>query len=40
LNPAEETKAIGIEMLMADYDKTISLIPQGNERLKRRNGDE
>ena len=40
LNPAEESKAIGIEKLLADYDKTISLVPHDNERLKRRNGDD
>ncbi len=31
-----EVNAIGIEKLLADYDKTISLIPAKNERIKRR----
>lgn len=33
---AEESKAIGISQLMSDYDKTISLVPQHNERISRR----
>jgi lysine 2,3-aminomutase len=33
----DERKApIGIEKLLADHDQTISLVPQGNQRLKRR----
>ena len=36
LADADERKAVGIEMLMADHDKTISLVPQGNIRYKRR----
>ncbi|MCF8054922.1 MAG: lysine 2,3-aminomutase [Deltaproteobacteria bacterium] len=36
LDDADERKAIGIEKLLADYDKTISLIPRNNERLARR----
>ncbi|MBP7461325.1 MAG: lysine 2,3-aminomutase [Candidatus Delongbacteria bacterium] len=32
----EEINAIGIEKLLSDYDKTISLIPSRNERYKRR----
>ncbi|OQA02343.1 MAG: L-lysine 2,3-aminomutase [Planctomycetes bacterium ADurb.Bin401] len=35
LNEADEQKAIGIEQLLADYDKTISLVPEGNLRQKR-----
>ena len=31
-----ELKAIGIEKLLTDYDKTISLVPEGNLRLKKR----
>ena len=33
----EETKAMGINKLLADYDKTISLVPQNNDRFERRN---
>jgi len=40
LEDADERKAVGIEMLMADHDKTISLVPAGNVRHERRNGDE
>jgi len=36
LDDAEEYNAIGIEKLFADYDETISLTPQDNERLERR----
>ena len=36
LNENEEMDAIGIEKLLADYDDTISLIPQNNERYERR----
>ncbi len=36
LDPAKEENAIGILRLMVDYDKTISLTPQDNVRLKRR----
>lgn len=32
----EEIKVIGIEKLLSDHDKTISLVPNNNERLKRR----
>ncbi len=35
-NPAEEIKAIGLEKLLADHDSTISLTPENNERIKRR----
>jgi lysine 2,3-aminomutase len=38
LDDAEEYKAVGIEKLLADYDKTISLVPANNARYKRRNG--
>lgn len=37
---ATETRAVGIEKLLSDYDKSISLVPDGNQRLKRRNGKE
>jgi len=36
LEEAEERPPIGIERLLADSDDAISLIPQGNRRLKRR----
>ncbi len=36
LDDAVEQKAIGIEMLLSDYDDTISLIPAKNQRLSRR----
>lgn len=36
LQDAEEYKAVGIEKLLADYDKTISLVPSNNARYKRR----
>jgi lysine 2,3-aminomutase len=36
LEGAEEYKAIGIEKLLADHDKTISLVPARNERHSRR----
>lgn len=36
LEDAVEQKAIGIEMLLSDYDDTISLIPAKNQRLSRR----
>ena len=38
LNEGEEMDAIGIEKLLADYDDTISLVPQNNERYERRQG--
>jgi lysine 2,3-aminomutase len=37
LDKAEESNAIGICKLLNDFDKEISLIPNGNERVKRRN---
>lgn len=39
LNASEEYAATGIEKLLSDSDKSISLIPQGNERMERRNDD-
>jgi lysine 2,3-aminomutase len=38
LEDAQEYKAVGIEKLLADYDKSISLVPANNPRYKRRNG--
>jgi len=37
LSGADETKTIGIEKLLCDWDKTISLVPENNARLERRN---
>ncbi|TYQ15301.1 UNVERIFIED_CONTAM: L-lysine 2,3-aminomutase [Acetivibrio alkalicellulosi] len=36
LDDASEYKAIGIEKLLLDWDKTVSLIPEDNERISRR----
>jgi len=36
LSEAGEAEALGIERLLADYDRTISLTPEGNERNERR----
>lgn len=36
---APEDKAIGIHKLMADYDRTISLTPENNERMQRRDNE-
>jgi lysine 2,3-aminomutase len=36
LDDAEESQAIGIEKLLSDHDRTISLIPKRNERVERR----
>lgn len=36
VDPAEEVKAIGIEKLLSNQDKTISLTPEENVRIKRR----
>lgn len=36
---ATEMRAVGIEKLLSDYDKSISLVPNGNLRYQRRNGD-
>jgi len=38
LDEAEEFKAVGIAKLLADFDKTIALIPKNTERIKRRKG--
>ncbi len=40
LDDADEQKALGIEKLLADHDRTIALVPATNERLSRRNNDE
>jgi lysine 2,3-aminomutase len=37
LEGADEWKAVGINKLLADYDKAISLVPASNERHERRN---
>jgi len=37
LEDAQECKATGIEMLLSDYDKTISLTPENTQRMERRN---
>ncbi len=39
LNEVDETRAIGIEKLLSDTDGTISLIPEDNERILRRDED-
>ena len=36
LEDGEETDATGIEMLLSDYDETISLTPSENQRIERR----
>ncbi len=36
LGDADERKALGVEKLLSDYDKTISLVPESNERHDRR----
>ncbi len=36
LNDADEYKSLGIEKLLCDYDKTISLVPESNARHERR----
>jgi len=38
LDDGEETAATGIEMLLSDYDETISLTPVENQRMERRDG--
>ena len=38
LEGADEGKAVGIHKLLADYDKSIALVPTSNERHQRRNG--
>lgn len=39
LAAAEETEAIGIARLLADYDETYSLVPENTERFERREDD-
>lgn len=39
LKEIDERKAIGIERLLSDYDSTISLVPDNNERHNRRDED-
>lgn len=39
LDASHEVAATGIEKLLSDYDNSISLVPEGNERLERRNSD-
>ncbi len=39
LEDAEECLATGIEMLLSDKNETISLTPENNERMERRNND-
>ncbi len=36
LEDADECKAVGVEKLLSDYDKTISLVPSDNDRFDRR----
>lgn len=36
VDPAEEVVAVGLEKLLSEHDETISLIPEDNERIKRR----
>ncbi len=36
LEDADESESIGIERLLSDYDDTISLYPENNERIQRR----
>ncbi|KIH76437.1 L-lysine 2,3-aminomutase [Geoalkalibacter ferrihydriticus] len=40
LDDAEEYRATGIEMLLSDWNQTISLTPANNERMDRRSHDE
>jgi lysine 2,3-aminomutase len=37
LGDASESKAVGIEKLLSDYDETTTLVPRDNERIDRRN---
>jgi lysine 2,3-aminomutase len=39
LSGAEENKAVGLHKLLADFDRTISLVPENNERHGRRSDD-
>ncbi len=36
LEDADERRSVGIERLLADYDRAISLVPEGNDRYGRR----
>jgi len=36
LSESRETLSVGIEKLLSDHDKTISLVPKGNRRIKKR----
>lgn len=38
LEDGAEYRAVGIEKLLADYDNTIAIIPEDNDRSERRNG--
>ncbi|MDZ4183891.1 MAG: lysine 2,3-aminomutase [Desulfuromonadales bacterium] len=40
LEGAEECQATGISKLLADFDETISLTPENNSRMERRNSDD
>ncbi len=40
LDDAEEWRAVGIQKLLADYDKSISLVPEGNARHSRRDDED
>jgi lysine 2,3-aminomutase len=40
MQPSEEYAATGIEKLLSDYDDSISLIPEGNERYERRSDED
>ncbi len=40
LEDADEHKALGIEKLLSDYDRSISLVPEGNARYERRENGE
>jgi lysine 2,3-aminomutase len=40
LEGAEECEATGIVKLLSDYDETISLTPENNSRMERRNSDD
>jgi len=39
LDDADESEAVGIAKLLSDYDETILLVPQDNERMERRDDD-
>ncbi len=39
LDDADESKAVGIEKLLSDYDETITLVPQDTARIDRRDDD-